>query len=1356
MSGLIGDNANQFGRTMGEPDATAQGLLTSIYDIGCAVGCLLSFFIGERFGRKKMIMAGGSIMVLGTIILGSSYGRAQFYVGRVVTGLGNGINSSNVPAYQSEMARPQKRGALLCAQGTVTILGLCIAYWLDYGLSFTDSPAQWRFPISFQAFFAICLVIQMIPLPESPRWLLEHGKTTKATSILARLQYDQPADEDSEEVVMLRRQIETALELEHAEGPFRYSELLQGGRIQNFRRMILCALVNIMQQFTGSNMINYYAPVVYTNSMGLSRNLSLILGGCTSLTYFAGSFIPLWGMAKEARGTIVSNAPEPSVFPVMTDVVPRFYPSEVTTTRIRSKGQAFGGFINWMCVFCVVQITPIAIQNIQWRTFIIFACFCAAWVPLVYCFFPETNGLQLEDIDHLFEKGGITGGVIHAKGGRTVQPGYHSTHPNNEGVKKDRYEAMGIEHKAEKETTLEMGDNHGCSHLKVQPLSMHSFTSLLLASAGSSLVNAQYGNFGSPFPNTTYPGFESDNPVTVAGSSSFQESPPKYPSPWGEGTGGWDDAYRKARAFVSQLTLEEKVNLTTGTGWEQDSCVGQTGSIPRLAFAALCLQDSPTGVRDTDFVSVWPAGVNVAATWDRGLAHARGQGMGEEHRGKGVDMQLGPVAGPLGRVSEGGRNWEGFSPDPWLTGVMFAESIEGIQSAGVMASAKHFIAYEQEHFRQSVEAQQYGFNVTASGSANLDDITMHELYLWPFADGIRAGAANIMCSYNQVNNSQACQNSYTLNYLLKGELGFQGYVVSDWYGTHSGVSAILAGLDMSMPGDPEQQWTNTGASYFGANLTIAILNGTVPAWRLDDAAVRIMASYYFVGRDQVNTTINFNSWTKDTYGYEHYVVEQGWGLINQHVDVRGEHANLIREIGAKSVVLLKNVNDTLPLTGKEKLTAVFGEDAGPNIYGPNGCSDRGCDNGTLAMAWGSGSTDFTYLVTPDTAIQNEVVSQYGAYESILDNQAFSQIATLARRAEVSIVFVNSDSGEGYIVVDENFGDRNNLTLWQGGDDLINAVAANCSNTVVVIHSTGPVLIDQYKNHANITAIVWAGVPGEQSGNSIADVLYGRVNPGGKLPFTMPVDRNDSGTDILYTPNDLVPQTNFKEGVFIDYRAYDRNNIEPAYEFGFGLSYTTFKYSNLKIQKLNAGNYTPTMGYTSAAQTYGTISNDSSSHVFPANFTRVPLYLYPWLNSTNLSEASGTEGYGDNSFVPAGATDGSPQKRHPAGGAPGGNPELWDILYQVTATITNTGSVAGEEVPQLYVSLGGPYNPVRVLRGFERLSIQPNSSTTFTATLTRRDLSNWSPELQNWYIPSTNKTVSVGSSSRKLLLSAALP
>lgn len=151
----------------------------------------------------------------------------------------------------SEMARPERRGRLLSAQGTVTIMGLCIAYWLDYGLSFVDSPVQWRFPISFQAFFAVCLVLQMIPLPDTPRWLCEQDRSDEAGRILAHLQLEQPADESTPEVIRIRRQIESAIEIESAGGPFRYKELLAGGKVQNLRRMILAGLVNVQQQFTG-------------------------------------------------------------------------------------------------------------------------------------------------------------------------------------------------------------------------------------------------------------------------------------------------------------------------------------------------------------------------------------------------------------------------------------------------------------------------------------------------------------------------------------------------------------------------------------------------------------------------------------------------------------------------------------------------------------------------------------------------------------------------------------------------------------------------------------------------------------------------------------------------------------------------------------------------------------------------------------------------------------------------------------------------------------------------------------------------------------------------------------------------
>lgn len=251
MSGIIGAN-NQFGHDFGNPDTKLQGTIVSIYDIGCAVGSLFSFMAGERFGRKAMIFAGGGIMILGTIILASSTTLAQLLVGRVVTGLGNGMNSSNVPAYQSELCGAKNRGRLLSLQGTVTIIGLCIAYWMDYGLSFVDGPIQWRLPIAFQAFFAICLVVQMFTLPETPRYLILKGHVEEATEVVARLQ-GKGTPRDDPEVMYMIKQIRTGIEIESQGGPFRYRELFRGGKTQNLRRIVLCCLVNVMQQFTGNN-----------------------------------------------------------------------------------------------------------------------------------------------------------------------------------------------------------------------------------------------------------------------------------------------------------------------------------------------------------------------------------------------------------------------------------------------------------------------------------------------------------------------------------------------------------------------------------------------------------------------------------------------------------------------------------------------------------------------------------------------------------------------------------------------------------------------------------------------------------------------------------------------------------------------------------------------------------------------------------------------------------------------------------------------------------------------------------------------------------------------------------------------
>ncbi|KAF8153924.1 general substrate transporter [Crassisporium funariophilum] len=449
MSGIIGAD-NQFGKDFNHPNPTTQGTIVAIYDIGCAVGSLIVFFFGESIGRKRMIMSGAVTMLIGTAILTSSTTLAQLYVGRIVTGIGNGFNSSSIPVYQSETCGGKVRGRLVCLNSTVTIFGLVIAYWLDYGMSFVSGPAQWRLPIGFQAVFALLLLLQGMVLPDSPRWLIAHGQREEGARVIAMLEDKDSVDHP--DVVRVLREIEDSLAVESAGGPFRYMELFEGGKIQNFRRICLCIGINVMQQFTGANMINYLAPVVYQNTMGLSRNLSLILGGFTAVTYLFASFIPLWTVDRYGRrpllmtsaaglslcfilaAILLSTGTKPAAFGATAMVfifqiflgigylpIPWLYPAEISTTRIRARGSAISSFFNWMCVFAVVEMTPPAIANIGWRVFIIFAIFNACWVPLVYIFFPETHSLELEEIDAIFEKGGITGGVWGSPGGRTVE-----------------------------------------------------------------------------------------------------------------------------------------------------------------------------------------------------------------------------------------------------------------------------------------------------------------------------------------------------------------------------------------------------------------------------------------------------------------------------------------------------------------------------------------------------------------------------------------------------------------------------------------------------------------------------------------------------------------------------------------------------------------------------------------------------------------------------------------------------------------------------------------------------------------------------------------------------------------------
>ena len=854
----------------------------------------------------------------------------------------------------------------------------------------------------------------------------------------------------------------------------------------------------------------------------------------------------------------------------------------------------------------------------------------------------------------------------------------------------------------------------------------------------------------------------------------YGQSPPWYPSPKGGTTDGWVGSYKKAREMVERMTLAEKVNVTTGTGWMMGLAVGTTGPALKAGFPQLQLQDGPLGLRFADNATAWPAGITVGATWNRELMYARGKAHGNEARNKGLNAILGPCIGSFGRIPAGGRNWEGFGPDPYLQGVAAAQTISGIQSEGVMATIKHFVANEQEHFRQAWE-----WGLPNAISSNIDDRTLHELYAWPFGDSVKAGVASVMCSYNMVNNSYACGNSKLLNGILKDEMGFQGFVMSDWRAQRSGVASALAGLDMTMPGDGLRR--QDGKSLWGPQLTRAILNGSVPVPRLNDMVTRIVAAWYQLGQDDEEKwprePPNFSSWTNERMGVmapgsntPQEVVE-----VNRYVDVRANHSVIAHQVAAEGTILLKNDDAVLPLSRGAKSTpdtgnkaetrqqqkvhiSIIGEDAGPG-EGPNFCKDRGCNQGTLGSGWGSGAVEFPYLVSPVDALQREFDASTVELHKHLSNNA--PAAKDIGQDDLCIVFANADAGEGFLWADGVKGDRNDLYLQKGGDKLIASVAERCGgDVVVVIHSVGPVLLERWIDLPKVKAVVLANLPGQESGNALAAVLFGDTNPSGKLPYTIGKTLEDygPGAKVLYIPNGVVPQQDFAEGLYVDYRHFDKKGIHPRFEFGHGLSYTSFNVSNARATAHKDKTPLPSARPPPAAEppSYDDAIPDEREAIFPAEIRRLENYIYPYLDSVDDIVAH-----------PYPYPDGYHTAQPPsgAGGDEGGNPDLWETYVTVSADVKNVGERAGKVVAQLYV--GYPEGaadagekgekrkkdvdfPVRVLRGFEKVYLEPGETKTVEFGLTRRDLSYWDVEAQNWRIVTEGKyAFAVGQSSRDL-------
>ncbi|CAK1357095.1 unnamed protein product [Cercospora beticola] len=405
--------------------ATTQGISIASYNLGCFLGAVVCIWLGQYLGRRRTIFLGSAIMVVGAVLQTAAFGLTQLIIGRIITGIGNGLNTSTVPTWQSETSKSHKRGQMVMIEGALITGGIMISYWIDFGFSFLEpSTITWRFPIGFQIFFALIILVFILGLPESPRWLILKGREDEAVTVLSALS-DLPPDD--EYIISEFSAIKESV-LETAAGTF--SEVFTMGKDRNFHRAALGYVNQVFQQISGINLITYYAATIYENEIGLSPFLSRILAACNGTEYFLASWIPVFLIEKVGRrplmlfgavgmslsmvvlaaATSVGGSGPGVVAAVFLFIFNTFfaigwlgmtwlYPSEIVPLRIRAPSSALSTSANWIFNFMVVMVTPVAFDTIGYKTYIIFAVINAFIVPCVYFLFVTPKNHQPDSRD---------------------------------------------------------------------------------------------------------------------------------------------------------------------------------------------------------------------------------------------------------------------------------------------------------------------------------------------------------------------------------------------------------------------------------------------------------------------------------------------------------------------------------------------------------------------------------------------------------------------------------------------------------------------------------------------------------------------------------------------------------------------------------------------------------------------------------------------------------------------------------------------------------------------------------------------------------------------------------------------
>ncbi|HEY1463297.1 MAG TPA: glycoside hydrolase family 3 C-terminal domain-containing protein [Terriglobales bacterium] len=600
----------------------------------------------------------------------------------------------------------------------------------------------------------------------------------------------------------------------------------------------------------------------------------------------------------------------------------------------------------------------------------------------------------------------------------------------------------------------------------------------------------------------------------------------------------------RADLVLKEMTLDEKVTLLHGTGMfglgpvsamhaGSNGGAGFVVGIPRLGIPGIQMSDAAYGVRSSGengrYSTALPNNLASAASWDLKAAYEYGALIGRELRAQGYNMSLGGGV-DLTREPRNGRNFEYLGEDPILAGKLVGQVMTGLQAQHVIGDIKHYAMNDQESGRNSV-------------NVNIDKRSMRETDLLAFEIGIHdANPAGVMCSYNRVNGDYACENKYLLTDVLKNEWKFPGFVLSDWGGTHSTVKASAAGLDHEEPAE----------IFYGEAMKKAVQSGQVSTAELNDHVHRILRAMFATGviDDPPQKSV---------------------------VDVVGGF-EVAQKIAEQSMVLLKNDKNVLPLDASKMQTiAVIGAHADVGMLSGGGSAQVDPPGGNAIMPPGKGATHWQEHIWFPTSPLKNIQAKAPHAKVVFDaGTDLDSAASVAKNADVAIVFASQWVSEGMDLPD--------LSLPDHQDDLIAKVAAANPHTVVVLETGDPVTMPWVND---VNGILEAWYPGSRGAEALANVLFGDVNPSGKLPITFPKSEADLPHLKIVTPPPAsnppyrpdgwkavaagLPafQTNYDEGLKVGYKWYDAEHKQVLFPFGFGLSYTTYSYSNFKVESGNA-------------------------------------------------------------------------------------------------------------------------------------------------------------------------------------------